>query len=245
MKFIYLLLSLFILWFIFFEYVFAPNQILPEPSIALLSLISLFNDYHLLVNIVSSFSAIFLPLIVAYFFLWTFRIILINYKKLFGSLTLSVKWISSTFPIILLGLFLIYWFPDSEIIKYVFIFIISLAFLTDEFEKGIKTVNSEFIDSSISLGAGKNFLATKIYWKSVETFMADSLIEIHFYLWSILIVFEFIKGGLGLGAVLSKALLYKDLAAFFTSVLIIGLIIFISTFIIKIFRNKYFYWSIN
>jgi ABC-type nitrate/sulfonate/bicarbonate transport system permease component len=245
MKYIYLLLVLFILWFLLFGYVFAPNQILPEPSIALLSLISSFKDYHLLVNIVSSFSAIFIPLIVAYFFLWTFRIILINYKKQFDSLALYIKWISSIFPGILLGLFLIYWFPDSEIIKYLFIFIISLAFLTDKFEKSIKTVNSEFIDSAISLGAGKNFLSNKIYWKSVEPFMADSLIDIHFYLWSILIVFEFIKGGFGLGAVLSKALLYKDLSALFTSVLIIGFIILISTFIIKFFRNKYFYWSID
>ena len=245
MKYIYILLSLFILWIFLFGYVLAPNQILPDPSIALISLISLFKDYHFLGNIISSITAIYFPLIVAYFLLWTIRIFLINYKKLSGSLALSLKWISGIFPGILLGLFFIYWFPDSEVIKYVFMFIISLAFLIVKFEKSIKMVNSEFIDSAISLGTGKNVLSTRIYWKAVEPLIADSLVDIHFYLWSMIIVFEFIKGGLGLGTVLRMAMLYKDLAALFTSIIIMGLIILISKCIIKFIKNKYFFWSIN
>ena len=104
---------------------------------------------------------------------------------------------------------------------------------------------SEYIDAVVSLGAGKNFISDKVTWKLIEPSLAESFIDLHFYLWSMLIWFEMIKGGSGLGTVLRTAILYKDLAGFFASVLIICLIIYISATIIKCFRNRFIFWSIN
>jgi ABC-type nitrate/sulfonate/bicarbonate transport system permease component len=106
-------------------------------------------------------------------------------------------------------------------------------------------VNNEFIDAAVSLGARKNFISDKICWKVIEPALAESLTELHFYLWSMLLMFELIKGGSGLGTVLRTAILYKDLAGFFASVLIICLIIFAGASIIKYFKNRFIFWSIS
>src|ERR1035437_6464760 len=122
-KYIYFLAGFFLLWIIIFEFILPPNHILPKPSIVVVSIISLFRDYQFLVNMLSSISAIYLSVIVAGLFLFIFRRYLINNKNLFGYLAFSLKWISGIIPGILMGLFLIFWFPDSEFIKYVFIFL--------------------------------------------------------------------------------------------------------------------------
>jgi len=193
----------------------------------------------------SSIAAIYFSSIVAVLFIWIFRRYLINNKSLIGYLAFFLEWISWIIPEILLGLFLIFWLPDSELIKYIFIFFISFTFLINKVEKELKSINREFIDAAASLGAGKNFIFDKVCWKVIEPELASSLTTLHFYLWTMLIVFEFIKGGSGLGTVLRNAILYKDLSGLFSSILIICLIMFIGAYIIKYFKNKFFFWSIS
>jgi ABC-type nitrate/sulfonate/bicarbonate transport system permease component len=106
-------------------------------------------------------------------------------------------------------------------------------------------VNNEFIDAAVSLGAGDKFIFDKVRWKIIEPAVAESLKDIHFHLWSILIVFEFIKGGSGLGAILRTTLLFKDLAGLLVYVVIISLLILVGASIINYFKNKIFFWSIN
>ena len=244
-KYIYFLSGFFVLWIILFEFILPPNQILPRPSIAVVSIISLFRDYQFLINMLSSISAIYFSFIVAGLFLFIFRRYLINNKNLFGYLAFSLKWISGIIPGILMGLFLIFWFPDSEFIKYVFIFFTCFTYLVNKLENELKKVNSEFIDAAVSLGGGKDFISDKVCWKIVEPALAESLTALHFYLWSMLIVFEMIKGGSGLGTVLRTAILYKDLSGLFSSIIIICLIIFVGATVIKYFRNKFFFWSFD
>jgi ABC-type nitrate/sulfonate/bicarbonate transport system permease component len=244
-KYIYFLSGFFLLWIVFFEFILPPNQILPRPSIVVVSIISLFRDYQFLFNLLSSVSAIYLSSFAACLFIWIFRRYLINNKNLFGHLAFSLKWISEIVPGILIGLFLIIWFPDSEFIKHIFIFFACFTYLINKSENELKKVNNEFIDAAASLGAGKNFISDKICWKVIEPALAGSMSELHFYLWSMLLIFELIKGGSGLGTVLRTAILYKDLAGFFASVLIICLLIFAGASIIKYFKNKFVFWSIS
>jgi ABC-type nitrate/sulfonate/bicarbonate transport system permease component len=106
-------------------------------------------------------------------------------------------------------------------------------------------VNSEFIDAAVSLGVGENIIFEKVCWKVIEPALTESLTELHFYLWSILILFELIKGGSGLGAILRTAIQYNDLATLFVTVIFICLIILIGTALIKYFKNKFIFWSIS
>jgi ABC-type nitrate/sulfonate/bicarbonate transport system permease component len=244
-KYIFFLSCFLIVGIIIFEFILPPNHFLPRPSIVVLSVISLFRDYQLLVNMFSSISAIYFSSIFAGLFIWIVRRYLFMNKNLFGFLAISLKWIARIVPGILLGLFLILWFPNSEGSKYILIFFLCFTYLFQKAENELKKVNHEFIDAAVSLGAGKNFIFEKVSWKVIEPALVESMTELHFYLWSILIIFEFINGGSGLGAVLRSAILYKDLSALFTSVIIICIIILIGAALIKYFKKKFIFWSIG
>jgi ABC-type nitrate/sulfonate/bicarbonate transport system permease component len=145
---------------------------------------------------------------------------------------------SGIVPGILSGLFLIIWLPDSEYSKYIFIFFASFLYLFNKAEYDLTKVRGEYVDAVVSLGAGKNFVFDKVSWKFIEPALAESLPDLHFHLWSILIVFEFIKGGSGLGSILRTVVLYRDIAGLFVSILIISLLILIGTAMIKYIKNK-------
>jgi ABC-type nitrate/sulfonate/bicarbonate transport system permease component len=244
-NYIFLLSGLLFAWIVVSEFILFPNNILPKPSIVLLSIISLIRDYQALANIFSSISAIYLSSIVAGFVIWIFRNYLFSKKKLLGYIASFLNWISGIVPGILLGLFLILWLPDSEISKYIFIFFSSFINLYCKAEEELKKVNRELIEAIASLGAGNEFIFNKICWKSIEPAIAESLVSLHFHLWSVLIVFEFIKGGSGLGSLIRLAVLFKDLAGLFASILLISVLILIGTSIIKYFKDKIFFWSIS
>jgi ABC-type nitrate/sulfonate/bicarbonate transport system permease component len=144
-----------------------------------------------------------------------------------------------------MGLFLILWLPDSEFSKYIFLFFACFVFLHYKIEIELKKVNNEFIDAVVSLGAEDKFIFDKVRWKIIEPAVAESLSDLHFHLWSILIVFEFINGGSGLGAILRAASLFKDLAGLFVSVMIISLLILVGNTIMNYLKNKIIFWSIS
>ena len=244
-KYIYFLSGFFLSWIILFEFILPPNQVLPRPSIVVSSILLLFSDNQFLINMLSSISAIYFSLFIACLSLWIFRRNIINNKNLFGFLAFSLQWVSGIIPGILIGVFLIFWFPDSELTKYIFIFFASVTFLINKLENELKKVSSEFIDAAVSLGAGKNFISGKICWKIMEPAIAGSLNELHIYMWSLLIMFELIKGGSGIGGLLKTAILYKDLSGLFSYVIITTLIIFVGTTLIKYFKNKFIFWSID
>ena len=244
-KYIYFLFILFILWIVLFEFILAPNQILPRPSIILVSFFSLFRDYQFLNNLLLSISAIYFSFIASYLFFWSIRRYLIHNKNLIGFISFSVVRVSGIIPGILAGLFLIVWFPNSEGVKYIFVFLSSFIFLVNRLEYELKKVNSDYIDSIVSLGAGRNFISEKVIWKAMEPGIAKSLNGLNLYLWTMLIVFELIKGESGIGSVLKMAIIYKDVAVLFSCLLIIGIIILTGDLIIKIIRNKYFFWSLD
>jgi len=106
-------------------------------------------------------------------------------------------------------------------------------------------VKQEYIDAAASLGAGKALIARSVIWKSAEPYLIEHLLQIHLYVWSMLIAFEFIKGGYGLGMIFSRALEFKDLSALFSSLLITGITIYLGSLAIKSLKNKFFFWGFN
>ena len=66
-KIYYILLAYFLLWILWFEFILPVNDILPKPSVVLLSFGALWSDYHLPMNFIATFSTIYLSLAAAYF----------------------------------------------------------------------------------------------------------------------------------------------------------------------------------
>ena len=103
---------------------------------------------------------------------------------------------------------------------------------------------SEYIDSAQSLGAGEDLIRKNIIWNSVQPGLIKHLFGLHFYIWSVLIMFEYIKGQYGLGNIFRFALMYGDLSAIFTNAIIVGFVVYLGSHLIAYIRNKFFNWSI-
>lgn len=233
----YLISGYFVLWVILFEFILPVNKILPKPSVVLLALPDLFRVYHLGESILSSVSAVYLPLFLAWMILWIFRKNLFNTHSAFSLFFASLEWFTKFIPGIILSLLIIYWFPDVEYIKYLFIFFIAFISLLSKLRQSEKEIPGEYLDSVISLGYRD---AGVIKWKHSEPLLASHSLDLHLYIWSMLLVFEYIKGGYGLGSVFRTALTFKDISGLFASILITGIIVWLGTSILKYYSYKYF-----
>lgn len=239
---IFLLIYL-LLWFILFEFIIPVSDVLPKPSIVVQSFDALWSDYNLLINFLSTVSSIYLPLIISYFFVMVISGFLYNRQNNFTAFINSVHWFSKYLPAILIAFLIIYWFPESNYIEPVFVLFTALSSMIIFYQLNIKNVKQEYIDSALSLGVTKFQLNRKVIWKSIQPKLFSHFVELHIYIWSMIIAFEFIKGGFGLGVVLKKALQYRDLSALFSIFIITGITIFIGQTIIRYLKKKFVFWS--
>jgi len=239
----YFLLVYLFLWIILFEFVFPVNRILPKPSIVVLSLGDLWHIYNFGLNYLSTLSIIIFSVFSAYFLVWLLRVPLAGESDITYGFITSAEWISNYIPGVIIGFLLIFWFPDFEFVDLIFAFSAALVSLVIKYKKEIKHVKPEYIDSMRSLGASEKFIAKKVIWKSIEPALFNHLIELNFYLWTVLVIFEYIKGTHGLGSVLRLTIQFSDLSAFFTSLIIIGVTIFFFVLLINLIKRKYFFWE--
>ena len=140
---------------------------------------------------------------------------------------------------------MIFWFPESEYIEFVFAFAAAFTSIMIKFQNESLSVNQSYIDAAQSLGVNDNQLNRSVIWKDVQPRLMEHIFQIHYYVWSMLIAFEFIKDGNGLGIILRRALEFRDLSALFSVLFIMGLTIWVGTLILRYIRDKFFFWSIK
>jgi len=230
------------IWIILFEFILPSNNFLPKPSIVLLSFGALVNEYHLFRNISITISEIYLSLAASYFLAKIFYRYTGGFD-LFLSASESIYRFFKFLPIIIPGIFLILWIPNSNYTGFIFAFIISTVAVSSKINEESLKVKREYIDSAISLGAGKNIIAKDIIWNSIQPHLFSYIFELHYFIWLSLLLFEFINGGFGIGAIYKFALQYKDISSLFSISVITGLIIYLGFIVIKYLRNKFFHWS--
>ena len=239
-KYAYLLIAFILFWIVLFEFVLSANSFLPSPYFVIISIGDLFSDYHILVNILSTLTAVYFSIIAALFIIWVFRIYLVNGHNLIRHTIDALGWFAGFVPSIILAFFLIYWLDGSGYVKYIFGSFSCLILFFFKLEDAAGKIGSEYIDAAVSLGADHKMISGKIRWKSVIPAVAHYVPEIHLYLWSMIIIIEYIKGGSGLGVVFRQALLYKDLPVLFSTALFTIIVILLAESLIKYLNNKYF-----
>ena len=238
----YLVLLYFLLWILLFELILPVNNIFPKPSIVFQSLFDLFKNYQLGWNYLSTVSAIYFPLILA-FYLVRVLFPFILQKTVISDIILSVEWFSRYIPGIILAMILIYWFPQSEFTKFIFAFLISFSAFMFRSKHLAENLGSEYSLALQSFGIKKNSISQKVIWKAVQPDLMAHIIRQNIYLWASVILFEYINLGYGLGTLLRKILQFKDLSALIMIFLIIGVSIFISTQLFKLIKNKFYFWK--
>jgi ABC-type nitrate/sulfonate/bicarbonate transport system permease component len=240
---VYFIISYSLLWIILFEFIIPSNNILPKPSIVIDSFGALWKDYHLLRNFISSTASVYISIIAAYYLIRVLNKFLLHEKAGIRNFIFSIEWFSKYLPGIVLGFLLIYWFPQSEYIKYLFIFVVVFNSLLLKHSGLSGSINQDYIDAALSLGADSKTISNKVIWKSIQPDLMEHIFNSHLYFWAMLILFEFANYGNGFGSIFRHALEFKDLSALFAAMIILGIIIFIGATIIKLSKNKFFFWS--
>jgi ABC-type nitrate/sulfonate/bicarbonate transport system permease component len=231
------------LWIILFEFILPVNKIFPKPSIVIQSFPSLLSDYNLLPNYISTIAVIYIALVSAYYFVKLLGFLPGKENKLAVNFIFSLEWFSEYIPGIILGLLLIFWFPSSEYIEFIFAFLSAFFYMMIVMQKSRSFIPEEYITVSGSIDPGGKVISKMIYWKFAQAEIVSRLEKIHFNLWLVLIAFEYIKGGYGIGNVFHRALIYNDLSAFFSALIITGLTIYIGSLAIKYIQNKILFWK--
>jgi ABC-type nitrate/sulfonate/bicarbonate transport system permease component len=232
----------FLLWVMLFEFVLPVNNILPKPSIVLASFPALFSDYQLLPNYISTIAVIYISLIAAYYSVKMFSFLPVKENRYVTDFIASLEWFSEYLPGIILGLLLIFWFPASEYIEFIFAFFIAFFSMMIRIQKTDFRIPEEYITASKSLALSDSLIKRKVSWKFYQADLLKHLTVIHFNLWLILIAFEYIKGGYGIGNIFHSALIFGDISAFFSAAIITGLTIYIGSTAIKYIKNRLIFW---
>ncbi|MFO7446881.1 MAG: hypothetical protein R6W90_10975 [Ignavibacteriaceae bacterium] len=240
----YYLLIYLLLWVVLFEFILPVNNILPKPSIVFISFGDLWEDYNLPVNYLSTITAVYLSLLAAYILVRLLTGSLLKTTTPVTDFIISLEWFAEFIPGIAIGLMLIYWFPDSESIEFVFAFATAFTSMMIKIKSEVNDVPGEYTFSALSLGVKQNIVNRFVVWKAVQPALIKHIFTLHFYIWSMLIAFEYIKGGYGLGTIFRLALEYKDLSALFSTFIITGITIYAGAAGIKYLRGKFFSWSI-
>lgn len=239
----YLVVSYFFIWIILFEFVLPVNQILPKPSIVFQSFPDLWSDYNLPLNYLSTVSIIYCSLFFSYYLVKILAPYLKEINNFISVFIYSLEWFSEYVPGIIIGLLLIFWLPESQYIGIVFAFGTAFTSIMIKFQKESENIKEEYIVAAQSLGFKDNKIIKLVIWKEIQPRLMEHIFNLHYYIWSVLIIFEFIKGGLGLGTIFKQALKFNDLSAIFSVFLIIGISVFLGKFGLKNIRRKFFFWS--
>jgi ABC-type nitrate/sulfonate/bicarbonate transport system permease component len=243
MKYKYLLGLYFILWIVLFEFILPVNNILPKPSVVLLSFSDLWKDYNLPVNYISTVTSIYISLVAAYILVRFFITGFLKKGSFLSEFILSLEWFSEFIPGIVIGLLLVFWFPNSELIEFVFAFLAAFTSMLIFIQNEIKKVPGEFVSSVQSLGVNESKINRYVLWKAVQPSLIKHILTLHFYIWSMIIAFEYIKQGFGLGSLFRNALEYNDLSALFSVFVITGVTVYLGSLFIKYIKSKFFNWS--
>jgi ABC-type nitrate/sulfonate/bicarbonate transport system permease component len=240
---LYFALIVLIVWIILFEFVFPANNFLPRPGIVFLSIPALFEDYHLIVNFLTTLSAVYLPGLLAYLLIFLFRQFIFDNSVVLSALIRFISGLTIFVPGILLALIFVFWFPHSIPAEYLFSFIVSLVWWLSEIKSKSSESNESYITAFKSLGADDSFISRNILWNEIKPGVFRNLQSFHVHLWGLLLMYEFILRVSGLGAILQKTLLYHDLSAICLIILIICLTIIAGCLFLRYIENKFIFWS--
>lgn len=225
-----------------FEFILPVNKVLPKPSVLLESFITIWQDYNLVQALAITSTAVYLSIGIGFAIfslLSTFVIKLaLEYRE-----SLETLKIFRFFPAFFFAIIFVYWFKDSFIAEIFFGLLTFLIFISNDCINAVKKVKQEYLLIGNNLELTDNQIYSKIVWKSLLPSLTKSLLRLHYYMWIIVMIYEFIGGISGFGGVYKLALNYSDFTALFTIAIVISVLILIGDFIIKYITNKLVFWD--
>ncbi len=236
------LVSLLFVYIILFEFILPVNKILPKPSLLWESFGALWENYNFLNAMMISTSVIYGAIILGYVIISLVPGVLAGlfdkYNGLINGLSLF-----RFFPAFFYAILFAYWFPDSIGAEFIFALSGSLFFMGLAYGNGMKNIKEEYLLAAKSLNATDDEIYKGIVWKSCQPEIFNALPKVHYYVWGMVMVFEYVANYAGFGSVYNSILSYHDFSALFAVAIIISLLIWIGNMLIGFAAKQIIYWE--
>lgn len=237
---LYLLLALLFIYIILFEFVLPINKVLPRPTILFESFLHLWTYYNLATALFSTAGIVYFSIAIGYLILWSLRGILI---KSFISLKNSIESfrLFRYFPAFFFAILFAFWFNSSVTAQVIFGIGAFLFLSSQKIFSEMKNVKEEFLIVAENINPVKKY--NEVIWNTILPELFNYMVRIHYYIWTLVLIYEYISDSFGLGSIYRIALEYNDLGAIVSLAIIISLLIWLGSFLIRLAKNKLAFWE--
>ncbi|MBN1302003.1 MAG: ABC transporter permease subunit [Melioribacteraceae bacterium] len=235
-------LILLFVYIVLFEFVLPVNKILPRPSLLLESFVQIWEDYNFIYHLSFSSLIIYSSMILVYLFVSLFRKtilkIFLNFSSGFDNLS-----IFKYFPAFFFAIIFAYWFPQSLLAEFVFVLLALTVYLLVVIRDSVTAINENQLLVAKSIGMPDDQVVKKVLWKNVQPIIFRKAGSIHYTIWILVLIYEFIGNHEGIGHVYNMSLNYNDFAGLFSIAVYVSLLVFIGAVLIKYAESKIIFWE--
>lgn len=236
------IIALLFVYVCLFEFILPVNKILPKPTLLFDSFISIWKDYDLFFALIITTSVVYLAILIGYGILFLCKNLLWNIYSNFPSVLVASK-VFKYFPAFFYAVLFEYWFQGSYFAEFFFAIIAVFSLMATLFIHEIGNVKEDYLLFAKSLNLPGSKIASKIIWNSIQVSLFKAMKKFNFYIWVLVLLFEYIANVEGIGKVYNQMLVYKDLAGLIATALIIAVIIYSSNKLIEYFSVKIIHWK--
>jgi NitT/TauT family transport system permease protein len=239
LTFIFVLLFIYV---ILFEFILPLNMVLPKPSLVFESFSYIWADYNFLEAIAITSTSVYLSLFVAYIAVSALSGLIIQLAIEYPYAIEKLK-VFRYFPAFFFAIIFSYWFENSILAEFLFAFLSSFILISIQLVIKVKKHNKVYVDVASNLSIKKNKIYSNVIFKNIQPYLFSELIRIHYYMWVLVMVYEFINAIGGFGGVYKTALIYRDFSGLFSIAILISILILFGSYMIKIIHEKLLYWE--
>lgn len=237
-----ILFVLTIVYVILFEFVLPPNGILPKPSLLIEAFTSLFADYQILDKLFITASAVYIGILIGFIMLFLTRGIICKLAFMINKDVLKIN-IFRYVPAFFYAVLFAFWFEASVIAEVIFAVIAVYFLLVKNYVKSIGKVKEEYITSAISLGYSEKRISNEIIWKASLPKIMSKLKTIHYYIWTGIIIYEFVGNNNGIGYIYNSIIEFEDLSALFGLAILLSVLVLIGVSALNSINKKIINWE--
>lgn len=194
--------------------------------------LSILQDYFIVQNLAFTSTVVYSALAILYLVLY---VILHYTQTIINGLILVVEKLSFVkyLPVLVLAIILNLLFPGQIWAEFVFAFLFSFIMVLIQINKTKSRTNLEYYRFANDLSINYESAKEKLYFSS----LFRKIKNIHYEVWLLVLVYEFINGQDGLGGVLKKGFIFDDLYAVLVTGLIIGLLIWVIDYALSFLKK--------
>lgn len=213
----------------------------PAPKLVFDSLVEMIKNGQLFIAIKYSF----LRITIATFFsgVIAFPIALLVYNsKIANDIINPIISIMRYIPVTAFYPLLIMWFGIDEVMKIVFLFIATFVYMMPSVILCLKEINSDLIDTGITIGMNKFQIITKIQIPAILPSLLNSFIMMYGIGWTYIAITETINAKYGLGFIIQQSSSRGRTDLVFMSIIVIMIISVIFDNLAKKLVRSVFKW---